>query len=135
MSTRIDVPITERLSQVLASEPDIVLATMFGSVAEGRQRVDSDVDVAVLSDRPLALERRQQLVKLLAIESGRPVDLVDLRTAGAVLLRSAVLRGRRLFCRDNSAYAALMSRALFDSADFLPYRERLLRQRRTVWTG
>lgn len=130
-----DRPITERLSRVLASEPDIILATVFGSVAEGRPRIDSDLDVAVLSRGPLAPERKRQLIKLLAIESGRAVDLVDLRTAGAVLRRSALLRGRRLLCRDNAVYAALLSGALFDSTDFLPYRERLLRQRRAVWTG
>lgn len=135
MSTRPDMAVIERLSQLLASEPDVTFATLFGSVAEGRQRVDSDVDVAVLADRPLARERKQQLIEKLAIESGRPVDLVDLRTAGTILLRSALLRGKKLFCRDNAAYAALLSRVLLDSADFLPYRKRLLSHRRAAWTG
>lgn len=135
MSTRPDTAVIERVSRLLASEPDVSLAILFGSVAEGRQRVDSDLDVAVLSDRPLARERKQQLIEQLAIESGRPVDLVDLQTAGTVLLRSALLRGKKLFCRDNAAYAALLSRVLFDSADFLPYRERLLSHRRATWTG
>lgn len=135
MSAHTNAPVTERLTRLLAAEPDIVLATVFGSVAEGKQRVDSDLDIAVLTGRPLALERKQQLIKLLAMESGRPVDLVDLQTAGTVSLRSALLGGKKLFCRDNAAYAALLSRALFDSADFLPYRERLLRQRRAAWTS
>lgn len=135
MEARDTRPNTERLSQLLAAEADIVLATVFGSIADGTQRVDSDLDVAVLTNRPLTAERKQQLIKLLAMESGRPVDLVDLRTAGIVALRSALLRGEKLFCRDNAAYAALLSHALLDVADFLPYRERLLRQRRLAWTS
>lgn len=135
MSVGTDTPLTGRLSRLLAAEPDIALATVFGSIAEDRPRVDSDLDIAVLTDRPLTAERKQQLIKLLAMESGRPVDLVDLQTAGIVALRSALLGGKKLFCRNNAAYAAILSRALFDSADFLPYRERLLRQRRVVWTS
>lgn len=135
MKARTEKPNTERLSQLLAAEADIVLATVFGSIADGTQRVESDLDVAVLTNRPLTAERKQQLIKLLAMESGRPVDLVDLQTAGIVVLRSALFRGRKLFCRDNAAYAALLSRVLVDVADFLPYRERLLRQRRVAWTS
>jgi len=79
MSVGTDTPLTGRLSRLLAAEPDIALATVFGSIAEDRPRVDSDLDIAVLTDRPLTAERKQQLIKLLAMESGRPVDLVDLQ--------------------------------------------------------
>lgn len=71
---------------------------------------------------------------MLAQVAGRPVDLIDLREAGPVLLMSA-LRGQRLVGRGGSANAALLSRAWTDAADFLPIRERLRRQLRTTWTG
>jgi hypothetical protein len=72
-------------------------------------------------------------VEALAEITGRPVDLVDLREAGPVLLISA-LRGKRLVGRGSSANAALLSRAWTDAADFLPVRDRLLKQRRRAWT-
>ncbi|MGH8413479.1 MAG: type VII toxin-antitoxin system MntA family adenylyltransferase antitoxin [Gammaproteobacteria bacterium] len=127
-----DTPIFKELSRLLMEQPDILLATVFGSVAAGTAGVDSDLDVAVLADKPLAAIRKRQLIEMLAKASGRPVDLVDLRTAGVLLLHSA-LGGKRLVCRDNAIYASMLSRALFDGADFLPYHERLLRERRNAW--
>lgn len=124
----------EALASRLAAEPGIEFASVFGSVAEGTARRDSDVDVGVLTDAPLDSRSRRDLVEALAKIAGRPVDLVDLREAGPVLLLSA-LRGQRLVGRGGRANAALLSRAWADAADFLPVRERLLRQRRHAWIG
>ena len=133
MSMEPNAPLLARLAVLLAEQPDIQLAIVFGSLTSGRLRADSDVDVAVLADEPLSQERKARLIELLAQTSARPVDLVDLRSAGVPIMRSALLGGRRLLCRDKAAYASLLSRMLSDSADFLPYRERLLRQRRDAW--
>ncbi|MEZ5486120.1 MAG: nucleotidyltransferase domain-containing protein [Steroidobacteraceae bacterium] len=125
----------QRLAERLGAEPDIVVAMVFGSAADDRLRPDSDVDVAVLADAPLSTARRQALIAQLAEEFGRPVDLVDMRTAGPVVLGEVLAKGRRLVCRDVSAYAAILARTLLDAADFLPYRQRILRERRMSWTG
>lgn len=58
---------------------------------------------------------------------------MDLHDAGPVVLQSA-LCGRRLVGKGSAANAALLSRAVTDAADFLPVRERILRQRREAWT-
>lgn len=121
------------LSRLLAEQADLQVGIVFGSVARGCARPDSDIDIAVLADEPLDAERKRQLIEAVAQATGRPVDLVDLRTAGVAVTRSALLGGRRLFCRNNAAYAAVLSRMLADSADFLPYRERLLKERLDAW--
>lgn len=126
--------VLERIASHLAADTSIQFASVFGSVAEGTARPDSDLDIGVLADAPLGSRHRRALVDMLAQAAGRPVDLVDLREAGPVLLMSA-LRGKRLIGRGGRANAALLSRAWTDAADFLPMRERLLRQRRTAWTG
>lgn len=126
--------VLKELASRLAAEPDIAFASAFGSVADGSAQFSSDVDVAVLADAPLEPGRRRVLVGMLAQITGRPVDLIDLREAGPVLLMSA-LRGQRLVGRGSRANAELLSRAWTDAADFLPVRERLLRQRREAWVG
>lgn len=123
-----------KLASRLAAESDIAFATVFGSVADGTEQPASDVDVGVLADAPLVPARRRALVEMLAEVTGRPVDLIDLREAGPVLLMRA-LRGQRLVGRGGRANAELLSRAWADTADFLPVRERLLRQRRRAWIG
>lgn len=122
----------DRLAALFYSQPDIPFASVFGSVAAETARPDSDVDVAVLIQPPLDAGRKQQLIAQLAEVSGRPVDLVDLHDAGPVVLRSA-LSGRRLIGKGGAANAALLSRAITDATDFLPVRERILRQRREAW--
>ncbi|MDN5871737.1 MAG: nucleotidyltransferase domain-containing protein [Nitrococcus sp.] len=122
-----------QLADFLAAQKDIRLGLLFGSLASGKAGQDSDVDIAILCDHPLNVERRIELIEDLACLTGRAVDLVDLATAGIAVVRSAVLGGRVLYSRDSAAYPTQITRMLLDSADFLPYRERLLRQRLNAW--
>lgn len=130
-----DDELLAKLSERLSTEGDIVIAILFGSAASGGLRPDSDLDVAILAREPLSAGRRRELTALLADLGGRPVDLIDLRTSGISVTRTALTRGKRLICRDRHALASLISRMLLDSADFLPYRERILRERRASWIG
>lgn len=124
--------VLEKLASRLAAEPDIAFASVFGSVADGSARISSDVDVGILVNGVLEPGRRRMLIETLAQITGRPVDLIDLREAGPVLLMAA-LRGKRVVGRGSRANAELLTRAWTDAADFLPVRERLLRQRRNAW--
>lgn len=133
MSNHRDDELLTRISERLQSEGDIVVAIAFGSAAGGGLRPDSDLDIAVLGRQPLSAGRRRELISLLADISGRPVDLIDLRTSGIAVTKAALSKGKRLVCRDRSALASLISRMLLDTADFLPYRERILRERRASW--
>jgi hypothetical protein len=87
-----------------------------------------------LACRPLTVAERIALVEALAARTGRPIDLVDLRTTSEPLLGQILRHGRRLVGTD-SAYAELLSRHLFEQADFLPYRTRVLTERRAAWIG
>jgi len=73
---------------------------LFGSEARGQAGPDSDVDLAALFSRPVALE--QLLTVRLDLEGllGRSVDLVDLRKASPIVGRQVVRHGRLLLDRD-----------------------------------
>ena len=119
------------LTEVLSRYPQIRLAILFGSSANATDTAESDLDIAVLADRPLESELKIQIIGELATRFGRPIDLIDLRTAGEPLL-GEVLKGRRIL-GDDTTYAKLIVRHLFDAADFLPYRNRILAERRARW--
>lgn len=125
----------DAIAEALASDPMLGFAILFGSSAAGRATPASDLDIAVWADMPLGAQHKQALITRLAELSGRPVDLIDLRDAGTLVTREALTRGRLLFCRDANAYAALAARMVVDAADFLPYVERSLRERRNAWIG
>jgi uncharacterized protein len=71
------------------------LAVVFGSVAQGNARFDSDLDIAVRYAAPLNADEKLTLFRALGAASGRPVDLIDLRTAGPIVARQALTRGKR----------------------------------------
>ena len=107
------------IRRVLERHPHIRLAILFGSFATGHIRSDSDLDVAVDAGRPISVDEKMKLIEDLAIEIGRPVDLIDLQTAGEPLLGRIVTRGRRLM-GDDTRYAELIRKHLFEQADFMP---------------
>ncbi|TAM33507.1 MAG: nucleotidyltransferase domain-containing protein [Rhodanobacter sp.] len=115
----------QQIQTVLASHPDIRLAYVFGSVAQGRETPDSDVDVAVQMSKPLDSALRMQLIEELALATGRPVDLVDLQTVGEPLLGQILKHGRQII-GDQAAHVAMMSRHVYAMEDFMPYVNRML---------
>lgn len=80
--------------------PGLVAVYRFGSVASGTARPDSDLDLAVLCDRPLSYRVRFALMEQLAMLSGRSVDLIDLHATATVMRAQIVTTGERLFCAD-----------------------------------
>lgn len=126
--------LNSHIEQVLGRHGDARLAILFGSLAAGRATVRSDLDLAVLMGTPLSAETKMNLIGELSLVIGRPVDLVDLRVAGEPLLGQILKHGVRLFGNDTD-YAELLKRHLFEEADFMPYRRRILAERRRAWIG
>ena len=120
----------------LATQPsiDIVLAILFGSLATGEGHVKSDLDLAVDAGRRLTAAEKITLISELAATTGRPVDLVDIHAIGEPLLGQILQHGKRILGSDTH-YANLIRRHLFDQADYLPYRNRILAERRQAWIG
>jgi predicted nucleotidyltransferase len=122
------------LQDVLAQFPTLVLALVFGSVARGKARNDSDLDIAVACGQVLTSAEKMDIITALASRTGRPVDLVDLKTVAEPLLGQILRHGRRLLGSDG-AYGNLISKHLIEQADFMPYRNRVLAERRAAWIG
>lgn len=116
---------TALASLVLAEFPDAQGVYLFGSEARGETRADSDVDVAVLLPRRLDALERWHAQERLAARLGRDVDLVDLRSASAVLRVQVVDRGVLL------ADPAPPARALFEALALSDYA-RLQEERRGI---
>lgn len=51
-------PDIEKFSELLADFPHIRVAALFGSIARGTARPDSDIDVAVQADKELRADER-----------------------------------------------------------------------------
>ncbi|PVY69807.1 putative nucleotidyltransferase [Tamilnaduibacter salinus] len=122
----------ESIQAALSVEPAIKLAIVFGSVAESRERPDSDLDIAVEASRPLSAEQKSALLGALADCCGRPVDLIDLRTVGEPLLNRILTTGEQIM-GTRSDFARLVHRNLMEQADFVPIQQRMIRERLDQW--
>ena len=131
---KIQQPIELLLKEVLTQFPQVSLAILFGSVALGRQRPDSDLDIAIAANHPLSADEKMAIISTLAERFGRPIDLIDLGVAAEPLLGQVVRHGRRILGSDTQ-YGELIRRHLFEQADFMPYRNRILAERRQAWIG
>ena len=126
--------VIEPIERVLAGHPELEVVLLFGSMASGQGRADSDVDLAVQAAHPLDAESKLTLIAEFGDATGRAVDLIDLRVVGEPLL-GEILTGGRCLRGSRGARAELLRRHLLDSADFLPYVQRLLAERRRAWIG
>ncbi len=129
-----DENLTRAILAAIDTQPGIRLAILFGSLAAGRERVDSDLDLAVGAGRRITTGEKLALTTELAKRTGRPVDLVDHYVVGEPLLGQILRHGKRLL-GGGTCYADLIRRHLFDQADYLPYRTRILAERRRAWIG
>ena len=124
------VPPLQRGFAALAAE--VVAAYLFGSVARGQERKDSDVDVGILLAQgpPRSLEDLDRVARLrddLSRAIRREVDLVVLNGAPADLLHH-VLRDRvLLFESDHERRIEFEVQARNEYFDLLPHLERYRR--------
>jgi len=123
---------TEKLRAVLADFPYIRLAALFGSMAQGTEGPDSDVDIAVQADQALTVEDRMSITEAVALAFNRPVDLIDLRTTGQPLLHQIVSTGRQVV-GSRHLWGDLIYRNIMEHEDFVPYQKRILEGRRKAW--
>ena len=122
------------LQNVLKQFQQIKLAVLFGSMATGENHPASDLDLAITAIHPLTITEKIAIIDALAEKTGRPIDLIDLKITGEPLLGQIIKHGRKIF-GNNTEYAQLISRHLFDQADFMPYHSRILAERRKRWIG
>lgn len=99
-----------QLRQTLAAAPGVDFALVFGSVARGAAREDSDLDIAAAGAAVDPLE----LSAAIAREIGRDVHVVRLEQASIPLLEGIIDDGIVVFERRSGAAAAWRSRALAD---------------------
>lgn len=111
----------------LATQPDVVAAYLFGSVAKGDATPHSDIDVALLladaHDSVALLYRQLQLMTDLEPYANRKIDVVILNNASSVLQFQVLRYGRRLYEKDRAARIEFEVRAGKIYADLKPMRD------------
>jgi len=110
-------------------EYDPVAIYQFGSTARGAERLDSDVDIAFLSERRSCDPVRvYESAQRLAAYFCRNVDLIDLRQASAVMKTQVLRDGHPLYTSDPGRVAEFEMYALSDYARLNEERQAVLKE-------
>jgi predicted nucleotidyltransferase len=139
MSSRpIEHSIVQHLREAFArddhDDDDIICVYLYGSLARGQGRRESDVDIAVLyaTEPPSTLDGLGlELGNALERHLGRPVDLVVLNRAPVDLIHRVLRDGILLHDRNPAARIRFEVQARNEYFDLLPY----LRQYRRTTRG
>jgi len=115
------------VDQVLKAMPEVWAIYRFGSAGTPFERTDSDIDLAILSPKPMAGVARWELAQDLAWQLKRDVDVVDLLCASTVLRHQVFSRGQRIYCADRFPAEEFESRALSDYVRLNEARQGILR--------
>lgn len=96
--------------------PGVLAVYVFGSVAAGNAGHESDLDLAVLAAGPLPAVQLWETAQQLSEQTACSIDLVDLRTASAVMRMEVIGHGRRLLCDDAESAEAFEDFVFADHA-------------------
>ncbi|MFO0875313.1 MAG: nucleotidyltransferase domain-containing protein [Phycisphaerales bacterium] len=94
-----------------------------GSTVGGPPHPGSDVDLAVLADRPLDPVGVFDAAQDVAVQLGRDVDLLDLRRADGTIKAQVIGTGLRIMVDDEHAADRFAAEALADYAWFNEIRK------------
>ena len=116
----------EQLRRLLADDPRVAYALLFGSRARGTAHGASDFDLAVGispgTSLP-AMDLGQLVSKLEAVAPGTRVDVVVLDEASPALAYRVFRDGQVLFERDHAALVQRKARAILEYLDWKPFEE------------
>jgi predicted nucleotidyltransferase len=112
----IDIEKIKIIKKDLVKALDPSLIYIFGSISKDKVRKDSDIDIAILTDRQIDEYKLFILSQKLADVLKREVDLVDLNKASTVLKVQIIKTGKLIYNSDNLRKMYFQMRAMRDYA-------------------
>ncbi|MCB1752624.1 MAG: nucleotidyltransferase domain-containing protein [Gammaproteobacteria bacterium] len=108
------------LHNVLRSFPEVEAAFLFGSVAEGRAREGSDIDLALVPADNLLKERKLELLAAMTEAGLDNLDLVILDIEDPVLRYEAIRQNCLVYAREGFDRGGYYSRGMREYFDIEP---------------
>ncbi len=123
--------VQKTLSAFFKKRDEVLLAYLFGSVAEDKQNKLSDLDIAVLveTDKLGKLDEQpfgyqvSAMTDLISLLKTNDVDLVILNYATPLLSHEVIKYGEVIFCRDEEMRIQFEVRTLQQYIDTKPLRD------------
>jgi uncharacterized protein len=114
----------EAIRRVMEGVPEVAAAWLFGSVARGTARPDSDLDVGVVYRRRRGDDHRR-LAPSIAMELARAtgierIDVIELEAQGPIFAHRVLCDGQRVYEADRDRRVDFESDTMSRAFDFMP---------------
>jgi len=93
--------IEQKIKKILIDKLSPKLIYIFGSIITNRVRNDSDIDIAILTDKKIDEYQLYMMSQQLADDLKREVDIVDLKRASTVFKAQVLRNGKLIYNSDN----------------------------------
>ncbi|MBN2341815.1 MAG: nucleotidyltransferase domain-containing protein [Deltaproteobacteria bacterium] len=117
------------IQEYFSTSEDVLLVALYGSHATGTATQQSDIDIALYLRNPMTTDRKMEIISELGPLCQAELDVLDLHQASALLFRQVFTKGKILINKSSVAYEKLLTRLVYDEADFLPLVRRTLKER------
>jgi predicted nucleotidyltransferase len=116
------------LHEHFARHPEVAAVYLFGSVAAGRARADSDIDIGIVYERSRSPGVHERVVRDLttriAVSTGfERVDIVDLEAQGPIFCHNVLSTGGCVYEGDRERRIDFESDTIVRAIDFRPTYE------------
>lgn len=112
------------LIAILELHPEVTCAFLYGSFLEPKYfNSESDLDIAILTKKPLTYEELQELQGKLELAAGREVDLVHINSDLSTILKHEIAsKGELFFSRDKLVSDSFFINSMNEYFDLMYYR-------------
>ncbi len=111
------------IKEVEKNIPGIQGVYLFGSFVSGNVNEDSDIDIAILSEKKLSLEMQLHLAFVLGDALHRDVDLVELRYVNTIFQEEILKTSKRIATYNKSVCDTYEDYIYCSAMDFREFRK------------
>ena len=115
------LPDLDVLKKIFKKYPDVRAVYLFGSVASGENRSDSDIDLGIYPRNSSVRAQKLDILADLTRNGFNDIDLVFLDTTDVIVRFEAVRQNRLVYCAPDFETGAFYSLTIRQYFDFLPY--------------
>ena len=120
----------DNLTNFAKNRRDIDLMIIFGSRAKGRERPDSDLDLAAWRSSKWSVDFHRECVEQITTFMPTAIDLIDLSKIDGPLLQEILCSGKKIYQQQDHLLGVLYVRLMDWRTDFMPAWENMVDQRR-----
>ena len=117
-----------KLADYFSAKSDVDTVLLFGSFAKGTANAQSDIDIAIHSNKELGYEELSQIQTDLSLLCRREIDLADLSNAEGIFLYQIMTTGVKIKIEPD-VFVKHLIKALCFKEDFMPVIEHFQKEK------